>query len=147
MNFLEASKPLNDSDIRQVENDLGLSFPIDFKKHYLKFNGGYPEKDTYKWKDGSITAINTFSSIKYEGFNSLEETYRNLILSGEHLSTGIVPFANDDVGNLFCISTRKDDNGSVYYCNNDHYNTENKEECLTLLETSFSSFLENLSSD
>lgn len=82
--------------------------------------------------------------MRYKGFGSLEETYIDLILREAYIPLGIVPFATDDGGNFFCISTRKDDFDYVYYCNNDHYNINNREECLTILTENFKDFINDL---
>lgn len=143
--FIEISSPLTIHDLNQIEQEINVSFPNEFKEHYLVYNGGYPEQDTYKWNDGSSTTINTFSSIKYSGYSNLEESYKDLVLAKKYLPIGIIPFATDDGGNFFCISARTNDYGYVYYCNNDHYNIENKEECLILIEKSFNDFIQKLS--
>lgn len=145
MTFLETSPAISDFDISAIESDLGVIFPNDFRAHYLSANGGYPEADIYKWSDGSLTTINTFFSIMYEGFTSLEKTYKNLILSEKYLPIGIIPFCTDDGGNFFCISCRERDYGYVYYCNNDNYNMLNNEDSLIKIEENFASFLENIS--
>ncbi len=44
MTFLETSKPILREDFLQVESNLKIKFPGDFKEHFLKYNGGYPEK-------------------------------------------------------------------------------------------------------
>lgn len=146
MNFLKTGPSITLEEIKEVENKLNINFPREFIDHYLKYNGGVPENGKYLWPEGGKTKIR-FSSIKYEGFvNNLEESYEDLVLTESYLPSGIVPFANDEGGNLFCISTRKEDYGVVYYCNNDHYNTSNKEECFTQLDKSFRHFIDSLSS-
>lgn len=144
MRFIETSKPINESDIERVEREFNINFPAEFKEHYLQYNGGYPEKDIYVWSGGERTTINTFSSIKEKRFTNLEEMYRDLVVLESYLPIGIIPFATDDGGNLFCISAREEDYGSVYYHNNDHYNIEMKGSALTLLDHSFKHFIDNL---
>jgi cell wall assembly regulator SMI1 len=146
MIFFESAEKINESDIAKLEADLGLTLPKQMIEHYLNYNGGYPESDIFLWPNGEKTTINTFASIKYDGFQSIEENYKNLVLIESYLPVGILPFATDDGGNLFCVSCREIDYGSIYYCNNDHYNTERKEEFLIKIDSSFKHFIENLSS-
>lgn len=68
MIFLETSTAVNKADIEQIEMNLGIVFPNDFVLHYLQYNGGYPQADTYKWPNGESTTVNTFYSLKNEGF-------------------------------------------------------------------------------
>jgi hypothetical protein len=147
MKFLEISDTLLSDDVKVIENELKVTFPQDFVEHYLEFNGGYPEKDKFLWdkNDHNITTtVNTFFSLKFEGFGNIEFIYQDLVLNKKYLPNGIIPFASDDGGNLFCISCRDEDYNCVYYCNNDHYNTNNNEAHLTLLNKSFNDFLNNL---
>lgn len=145
MIFLETSPAIDRAYIAQIEKELAITFPSDFVLHYLQYNGGYPEADTYKWANNESTTINAFYSFKYEGFDRIESVYENLVLTENHLPLGIVPFATDDGGNFFCISVRNKDYGKVYYFNNDHFNVANPETALTLLEETFARFIENLS--
>lgn len=145
MKFIETSEDLKESDFSEIEQDLKITLPSEFKEHYLKYNGGYPENSFYKWESGATTHINSFSSIRYEGFDSVEDSYKGLILQESYLPIGVMPFATDDAGNLFCLSCGENDFGYVYYCNNDNYNTETPDEYLQLLDKSFKHFIDNLS--
>ncbi len=146
MNFLETCPALTRADISEIGKDLSIVFPDEFIAHYLKYNGGYPEGDTYSWKTGGTTTVNTFFSLKYDGFVNLENTYKNLALLENYFPLGIVPFAVDDGGNFFCISARKIDFGRIYFLENEHYNIQNKElEYLTPVENSFKDFIDGLS--
>jgi len=144
MIFLETSQSLLPEDLTALQDQFNIKLPPDFKEHYLKFNGGYPEKRHFQWPDQQTTRINAFKSIKYEGFGSFEETYTDLVLLEEYLPAGILPFAVDDGGNFFCISARDEDYNNIYYCNNDDYNPENNEEHLTWLTNNFGDFLDRL---
>src|SRR5664279_2700937 len=145
MKYLETSQTLNRADISEIEKELSIVFPDDFVAHYLRYNGGYPESDAYKWRDEGATTVNAFLSLKYNGFGNLENTYKNLALLERYFPLGIVPFALDDGGNLFCISVRENNFGKVYYFNNNHYDAGDEESALTFLENTFTNFIETLS--
>ena len=145
MIFLETSTPVSKTDIEQIEITLGIVFPKDFVDHYLVYNGGYPQPDTYKWSNGASTTVNTFYSLKYVGFGKIEEAYENLVFKEKYLPLGFIIFATDDGGNFFCLSARQIDYGKVYYLNNYHYDITEPELALTLLEDSFSDFIAHLS--
>lgn len=147
MNFLQTSEPINGGDITNIERTLGLQFPDDFKEHYLTYNGGYPENDSFVWPDGGIIRVNSFSSMKHEGYVSLEDTYNRLVLFESYLPACIVPFAFDDGGNMYCVSCRDTDYGVIYYCNNDYYNEENENEYLAIVSSSFRNFINNLKAE
>jgi len=144
MKFLETSDPIQLEDLIVIEKELKIKFPDKFKEHYLKYNGGYPEKRFFVWEKNVTTRINTFFTIKHEDLGSLESTYKDLVILEKYLPEGIVPFACDDGGNFFCISLRNRDYDHVYYCDNNHYNVIDNEEYLTLLTNSFNDFLKEL---
>ena len=64
MEFEQTEQQLTETDFREFEKKIGLAFPDDFKAHYLKFNGGYPQYDYVKGVKNIFT-INSFDSIKY----------------------------------------------------------------------------------
>lgn len=144
MIFLKVSESIDLLDIEKIEKDFDVYFSDDFKTHYLKYNGGYPEKDKFIWNDNSTTTINTFFSIKYIGFGNFESTYKDLVIKKEYLPKGIFPFATDDGGNFFCISFRSVDFNNIYYCNNDNYDEKNNEKHLIFINSSFNNFLSGL---
>jgi cell wall assembly regulator SMI1 len=144
LHFKEVSDPLTAADLAAIENQLGISLPLPLKEHFLKYNGGYPEKDNYIWSDGTLTTINCFGSFKSKGFFNIEALYIDLVVAENYISSGILPFATDDGGNFFCISCRKIDTGFIYYFNHDHYDVTSKEKALTLVDRKgFSHFIEN----
>jgi hypothetical protein len=85
-----------------------------------------------------------FFSFKFEGFDQIENVYENLTVALRYLPVGMVPFANDNGGNFFCVSARAKDFGQVFYCNNDHYVKGDPESPLVHLEDSFNDFLAKL---
>jgi hypothetical protein len=144
MKFLEISEKLTDADLEEVENLLGISFTSDFKNHYIKYNGGYPVTSFFLWPDGAKTRINHFFSIKYKGFSQLEDAYDNLFITEQILPVGFLPFASDDGGDFFCISTLPDSYNQVFFCDMHHYDPEVIEEYITQIAKSFKDFIENL---
>lgn len=76
---------------------------------YLTNNGGFIDD---KKHTESELLINSFLSIKH-GEATIENVYKQLVKSTPSLA-GLIPFAYDDCGNLFLLSTNNDDNGCVY---------------------------------
>ena len=137
--------PLIIDDIIEVEKRMDLLFPTEFKDFYLQHNGGNPERNKYyKWNKESQTRINSFERITKEGTAGPEELYKNMVRLESYLPIGIIPFANDDTGNMFCISARENDYGHIYYCDNENASIDDQEECLTLLDKSLKHFIDNL---
>jgi len=144
MEFLEVSKELTETDLKEVENQLDISFTNDFKEHYIQNNGGYPVKRFFLWADGAKTRINHFFSIKYKGFSQLEVAYDDLFITEQILPMGFLPFASDDGGDFFCISTLSESYNEVFFCDMHHYDDEAIENYVTAISKSFKDFVENL---
>ncbi|BAU52171.1 SMI1/KNR4 family protein [Mucilaginibacter gotjawali] len=144
MKFLQLSKKLTYEELKEVENQLGVSFTPNFRDHYVKYNGGYPVNRNYLWPDGVKTRINHFFSIRYKGFTQLEEAYMDLFVIEQILPVGFLPFASDDGGDFFCISTLPDKYNAIFFCDMHHYDAEIFENYFTQLSISFNDFIENL---
>lgn len=43
-NFINTKRSLTNDDLKQFESKFNIVMPDKIKKHYLKYNGGYPEK-------------------------------------------------------------------------------------------------------
>ena len=144
MEFYKTSEPINIGILMKVESELDISFSEGFKKHYLRYNGGCPEKYVFLWNDSETTIINGFFSIKYKGFDNIESIYKNLVLEENYIPKKILPFAFDVGGNFFCVSFRDNDYDHIYYAEDGHYNVNHNEEHLTLATKSFEDLLKNL---
>lgn len=103
--FVETSKKLSYNDINEVETKLNIVLPKQLVRHYMKYNGGIPEKSfLYSYISDIETSVHTFLPIKYEdevGY-TLEDMYVHFT-SKNIFPKKYLPFACDAGGNLFCI--------------------------------------------
>lgn len=108
--LVESEKKLSQEDIAEFERQLGVSLPKDFVDFYYAYNGGYiPESEE---DEQNPYLLNSFLTIKY-GKSPIEEQYQDIIEYQPELK-GLVPFAYDDFGSYFLISTKREDFGKVY---------------------------------
>lgn len=117
--FVNSAKSINDNDIKELEKELGIIFPNEIKKHYLKYNGGFPVKDRFYMEDyDSYTSINGFIPIKYHYENiddwTMEEVYSNFNKTKRVLPINFIAFASDYGGNKFCIDIESENIFLVY---------------------------------
>ncbi len=114
MIFEGCEKQLNNKDLESFEVALGTyKLPMDFKVHYLKYNGGYPpEEYQYVLGKNLVYTINSFIPIKY-GRLPIEKVIDDYKSSG-CIFYPKIPFAYDNGGNLFCISVEKEYYGQIY---------------------------------
>jgi ankyrin repeat protein len=133
-------------DLDKFERKNKITFPEDYKKFLLKFNGGYPEPNFYLCGEGF--GINTkFKEQKEEVVQIVDFTG----LDGSFLASDIVPkniftIGEDNAGNYFCISVAGDDKGNIYFCNHGDCD-EGPYSNLYLLANRFDDFLNGLQED
>lgn len=125
-------KPINNHEFDEFATAIGSTPPEHFRSFYMDNNGGTLDDSN---TGSNIFLLNSFLSIKY-GEATIESTYKQLI-NGEPNLVKLIPFAYDDCGNLFVISTREKDYGKIYL-----WLTDEKE--LDLLSNSFEIFLADI---
>ncbi|WP_105610892.1 SMI1/KNR4 family protein, partial [Cronobacter malonaticus] len=106
--IVDSEVGLTQEDLVEVEKKFNWKFPKAFKEFYLSHNGG-ELADEYADNDFLLSG---FIPFKY-GYAPIETTYKDLIDDFPELKD-FVPFADDQGGNCFLISMRKQDYGKVY---------------------------------
>ncbi len=147
--FVNSAKSINDNDIQELEKQLGLTLPDEIKKHYLKYNGGFPVNERFYMKDyDTYTSINGFMPIKYHYDNiddwTMEEVYLNFNKVKEALPKNFIAFASDYGGNKFCIDT---ESKSIFLVYMDLGNPMENPSSIRKICSSFNKFIENLEED
>ena len=142
LKFKGSKKKISKEDIEQIEINLKIEFPLSFIEHYLKFNGGVPEKQFfYSEKSDIETEIQLFSPLKYtsKDLQTVEEKYL-FFKEKSDLMTNFLPFSNDYGGNPVCIDLKS---GKIYIVYMD-LGKLTKDKCFKLLANNFKSFLNGL---
>lgn len=117
-NMLNAEKnKVTENDLKDIEETYNIVFPDSFRKHYLMYNGGYPEKNIFIDKDGDKQECWYFYAIKCDsGKKGLE--LKNMLKTNfdeeSIFPKWLVRFANDGMGTEYCWSLRKEEYGSIY---------------------------------
>lgn len=131
--------PLNEQIISKVEQSFGIEFPLDYKKCIIKYNGGSPDPDAFKFKDDGTGQFGYLLSFTREP--NIEKVYG---LIAEDLPEKVIPFAIDFAGNKLCFDYRgnKQSPSIVFY---DH--EEEGEDAIELICNTFTELLETLHDD
>jgi len=138
--FFNCDHILSEVEINEFEKKFQFVMPNMIKKHYLCYNGGYPEKSVYNDSNGNRYVVNYFYSINGKKGNDLNETM--LILNDKNVfPQWLVPLADDEGGNLFCYSLKKNDEGSIYYYNHEFDYGDDPENHITRIATSILEFI------
>lgn len=95
---------------------MGVSFPDDYRRFLLKYNGGKPVKDRIQWtgRSGKLTGtlIDWFLTGNADRIKGLElyfHRYRG------RMPSNLIPVAFDPGGNIICLACSGEDQGSVYF--------------------------------
>jgi hypothetical protein len=144
INFTNTSQSVTDADLDFVEKRFGFSFPAEFRTHYLKFNGGRPEKNRLVLDDG-ISIVHQFLPIKYgKASLLLEHDLQELKVNQSLIPEYLVPFAIDPGGDYYCFNIRTSELGAIYAFHMDH--AKNPERAMERLASSLSEFFAKLRS-
>jgi len=140
--FKNCKKPISNDDLNAAEVAMGLIIPNDLRLHYLKYNGGSPVKTAFPLDD-DYYVVRDFFPIRYGilglATQTLEGTY---FLVNDVIPEGLLPFADDGAGNLFCYGTAKANIHSIWHWN--HEEDDDPDWRLRLIAPSFQEFLEGL---
>ncbi|WP_415060064.1 SMI1/KNR4 family protein [Flavobacterium sp.] len=105
LKILDSENKISLNDINEIENQIGLSIPNNFKKFILKYNGGYIEEHDY---------IDTLLSIKY-GKITIEYFIKLHTQIEKNLPVNFLPIALDWSNNPIAIDLQKNDIVLFYF--------------------------------
>lgn len=151
--FSETGKKITEKRITKIENKIKVSFPDEYRNFLLEHNGGECEPNGFVFiENGEETEaeVRSFFAIGgIDGDYDLEENIDIYIFDEKRLPGLYFPVAEDDLGNLVCISCNKDDYGHIYFWDAEN-ECETEEDIDTyndnmyLLAKSFNQFINNL---
>lgn len=132
-----------ETDLQELEKRFNFKFPSSIRDHYLLYNGGYPEKSLYVGNDSKDYVVDYFIPVKNEKGQSLFSILP--LLNDEKIKPKwLIPFADEEGGNLFCFSISEKDNGAIYYYNHEFEYGENPENHIMYLSESLPDFINSL---
>ena len=141
MTFDNTDAALTIHDIAQVEVELGLTFPLPLRRHYLQWNGGSP--DPYVYEDEHIdTVVADVLPLKSPINGTAVKSYRALVLEKQLVPRTFFPFAVDGGGDYF-FADCSDPNGQVYFFNGEAW-FDDRDRCLVKLPVDFDGFFASL---
>jgi cell wall assembly regulator SMI1 len=150
--FSETGKKITNKQIIKIEKKIGCSFPVEYKNFLLTFNGGECEPCGYTFMENSVESegeIRSFFAIGgIDGDYDLAENISDYVIDEQRMPSLYFPIAEDDGGNLICISCNSSDYGNIYCW--DHENECDKEginnykDNMYLISLSFDEFIGKL---
>ena len=136
--------PISKSEIGLVEKRLGFDIPPEYKIFLLKTNGGIPYPGSVKYDGEYYDCVAYFYSAGND--NSSNDLFRNLEEYRGVVPSHYLAIAESPGGNLYCLSLKNEDYGSVYFWEHDeaNYDGETREENMILLAPSLTKFIDEL---
>lgn len=132
-----------ETDLQELEKRFNFKFPSTIRDHYLLYNGGYPEKSLYVGNDSKDYVVDYFIPVKNEKGQS-QFSILPLLNDEKIMPKWLIPFADEEGGNLFCFSISEKDNGAIYYYNHEFEYGENPENHIMYLSESLPDFINSL---
>lgn len=129
-------------DILGIEKEYDCKFSEEFKIFFSQYNGGKLVNrevalESGDWK--SSTRFHGFYGIKKKISEALKD-----VVDESWWVEGFTPFGYDEGGESFCISTRYEDFGAVYYFMSDCIDEDDKEEAFLKVAESFVEFINRM---
>lgn len=139
----DVGSPLTAEELEKFEAHLQVQLPADYRQFLLEYNGGRPEPNLFTFhgqEEGSdchyLLGLNGSDGFDLRPFI---ETHK------ERLPAGLFAIAYDSLGNLICLSTRKEDLGRIYFW--DHQLHGKQAQAPTLVAENFEKFLAGFKSE
>lgn len=157
MDFMSSAAPLTRDAFDNLEAQLGISFPEDYKAFMLENNGGEPEED---WlfdfvdevtKKQNTSVLRGFYKIYTNDKNV--KTYDDLVKictimwNERSIGKDTIAIADDPGGNPICMCVEGQHFGKVYYANHEFEDTETGFLFMSEIAPSFTAFIEKLYPD
>ncbi|EJR75885.1 SMI1/KNR4 family protein [Bacillus cereus] len=96
-------KEITDEHIQQVEQYLGVKFPIDFIECLKKYDGGYPRPKIFDIPNQDENVFSKLLTFDLESRNSIIQVYEDI---KDRLVDKVYPFGKDSFGNHLCFDYR-----------------------------------------
>ncbi|MBR2683602.1 MAG: SMI1/KNR4 family protein, partial [Atopobiaceae bacterium] len=128
MKLCDSGKQLTQESLTRLEEVLGLPLPSDYKGFMMEANGGTPEEDlVYRFVDVATGRTNEsdvrellviYDNQEDDNWDDILRTHTTMVEEGT-IPPHFLPVATDSGGNPLCMSLRKDDFGSIWFCDHE----------------------------
>ncbi|NWA27357.1 SMI1/KNR4 family protein [Pseudomonas gingeri] len=117
--FSNDEAAISPADLDNLESVIGKRLPIPFRDHYLRYNGGVPERTYWLGENFDepleVAAFKAIANVS----STLLSTYQSM-LKKQVIPPHLLPFANDWGGNFFCLNL---DSGAISYFTTDSFDS------------------------
>jgi cell wall assembly regulator SMI1 len=152
LKLFKSEPNIDEADLESLEAGISYPLPSSFKDFYLSNNGGVSDKDWWEKDDGyEPVRLKKFKAVAKIGAIDAAETKflggcYAVMTAKEVIPKTLLPFANDDGGNFFCLDLA---DGNVCFYATDSFDSDcslatNHARAYRWLAKSFGDFIEGL---
>jgi len=111
----DQGNPLTEEDLANLERQLDMTLPAQYRQFLLRSNGGSPSPDIVDIEglEGGMASIQSFFGIG--GPLECDDLSGNKEVFSDRIPPRMLPVACDCSGNIYCLSVSGDDCGRVIY--------------------------------
>lgn len=145
--IIDSERTLDISEISEIERIIGIKLPKEYSEFLLKFNGGKPIRNCFVLDSEDYKEVSHFYSERFSIYSG--DLIKSINKYTDQIPSHYLPVAESPNGDVFCISLKKIDFGSVYIWDHEMANYDGKpwEENMLKLAETLSIFLESLVND
>lgn len=106
LTWRNCNSPLSDERIHEVENTLGIQFPLDYRDCVRECHGGIPSKRNFSVAANNLefgSCLAVLLSFSDDDSENILQTHENL---SDQLPRSLIPFAEDGGGDYMCFDYR-----------------------------------------
>ena len=152
MKIQDSGEKIDRVVLSELEKELNVKLPEDYKKFMIKNNGGTPAEDlAFDFLDVSTNKKNSsiiqsffviYDEETYED-DDLKKSYRILQAYGATPSN-MLPLGNDPGGNFICMCISGENYGKVFFADHELEDLETGYMVMSIIADSFSEFIDKL---
>ena len=140
MKWILRKTKIEEKDFENIEANLGIKFPLDFRNIVLENNGASPEKMVFDTIDSKERVAEYLLSFSKDDKDNIMDVC-NYMLKNDYIPNRfngkLIPIMKDPFGNYICFDFAKDNEICLYFWNHENNNLE-------YVSKTFSEFLNNL---
>jgi len=143
--IVKSVSPLTVKDITNVENQLGISFPSDYRNFLLEFNGGKPTPNAFPLHNNPMDTHALLEWFYCISKGNPYDILRNMQIMKGRIPKNLITIGEDPGGNLICMSVDGDRTGNIFFWDHEgESDQESSESNLYYVAENFDALLESL---
>ncbi|MFF5234697.1 SMI1/KNR4 family protein [Dactylosporangium sp. NPDC000521] len=128
--YKETGPPAPEDGIHRLEALVGRSLPVEYRSYLAAQDGGWLEDNSFSTEDNSYSVDEIFGVREDAPYSA--NIWKMIQVFNGRLPAWMLPVASDAGGNLYALSMRDTDFGSVWFWDHEEEEPEAGEEELIL---------------